>query len=186
MCIKFSELSRIISHALRHEPWLYELELDDKGWVPVEMLLASIRNLDEQWDNLQESDLAQMITSSAKVRHELRDGKIKALYGHSIPGKLLKTIQMPPEILYHGTSLNALLAIRDMGLLPMGRQYVHLSTTLDMAKQVSLRKNNHPILLTIGAEKAAKNGVVFYKGNNWVWLADQVPPEYIEILARRN
>ena len=26
-------LSRVVSHALRHEPWLYELELDEDGWV---------------------------------------------------------------------------------------------------------------------------------------------------------
>ena len=32
--IDHRELSKTISHALRHEPWLYELELDDEGWTP--------------------------------------------------------------------------------------------------------------------------------------------------------
>lgn len=27
------KLSRAVSHALRHEPWLYELELDGEGWT---------------------------------------------------------------------------------------------------------------------------------------------------------
>lgn len=38
-----SELSRVVSHALRHEPWLYELELDDAGWVSVDELLTAAR-----------------------------------------------------------------------------------------------------------------------------------------------
>jgi putative RNA 2'-phosphotransferase len=31
-------LGRVLSHALRHEPWLYELELDADGWVAVAAL----------------------------------------------------------------------------------------------------------------------------------------------------
>ena len=45
------ELSRAVSHALRHQPWLYELELDDEGWVQVgidhdtaQFAVASIRS----------------------------------------------------------------------------------------------------------------------------------------------
>lgn len=37
-------LSKTVSHALRHEPWLYELELDDEGWVAVSQLLESLRS----------------------------------------------------------------------------------------------------------------------------------------------
>jgi putative RNA 2'-phosphotransferase len=27
----WTELNKAVSHALRHEPWLYKLELDDEG-----------------------------------------------------------------------------------------------------------------------------------------------------------
>ena len=30
-----TQISRVVSHALRHEPWLYELELDAEGWTEV-------------------------------------------------------------------------------------------------------------------------------------------------------
>ena len=33
---------RAISHALRHEAWLYELELDEEGWADVGALLAAV------------------------------------------------------------------------------------------------------------------------------------------------
>lgn len=44
------DLSRAVSHALRHEPWLYELELDDEGWVPVEQLLTALREKGGDWE----------------------------------------------------------------------------------------------------------------------------------------
>src|SRR5579863_4804777 len=95
----FGSISRIASHALRHGPWLYELELDDEGWVPVEELLSALRAERLEWSALTESDLAEMISCSDKKRHELRDGKIRALYGHSVPGRLLKEPAKPPAIL---------------------------------------------------------------------------------------
>ena len=39
----FERLSKVISHALRHEPWLYELELDKSGWVLLDQLLQDLR-----------------------------------------------------------------------------------------------------------------------------------------------
>lgn len=36
MTVSPERLSRLVSHALRHEPWIYELELDDEGWVPID------------------------------------------------------------------------------------------------------------------------------------------------------
>ncbi|QDV51349.1 RNA 2'-phosphotransferase [Gimesia fumaroli] len=97
-------VSKATSHALRHEPWLYELELDDEGWTPVESLLASLRKERPEWAGLSRNDLVQMITRSSKQRHEILGGKVRALYGHTIAGKLKKTPATPPDVLFHGTS----------------------------------------------------------------------------------
>ncbi len=43
----YNRLSKTISHALRHEPWIYELELDSEGWVPVSQLLESLHSENE-------------------------------------------------------------------------------------------------------------------------------------------
>ncbi|WP_199179054.1 RNA 2'-phosphotransferase [Dyella sp. AD56] len=174
-------ISRAVSHALRHEPWLYELELDDEGWVPVGELLAALRaERPDEWQVLGESDLTEMISRSDKRRHELRDGKIRALYGHSVPGRLLKQPAEPPAVLYHGTSPEAVALIRSDGLRPMGRQYVHLSIDQDTAKQVGSRKSRTPILLLVNAGEAHASGVMFYRGNDLVWLADFVPSAFVE------
>ena len=88
--VDLGKLSRSVSHALRHEPWLYELELDDEGWASVESILVALRKEQPEWADLCEADLIRMIESSSKSRHEVKDGRIRAFYGHSIAGKLRK------------------------------------------------------------------------------------------------
>ncbi len=175
-----SDLSRVVSHALRHEPWLYELELDDAGWVSVDGLLAAVRVEKPTWASLSEADLAQMIEQSEKKRHELRDGKIRALYGHSVPHKLSKEAAQPPAVLYHGTAPATVALIKESGLRPMGRQYVHLSADTATAEQVGKRKAGKPVILSVRAGDAYRAGVPFYLGNDQVWLADMIGPEFID------
>lgn len=175
-----NDLSRVVSHALRHEPWLYELELDDAGWVPVDELLAAVRGEKPAWADLSEADLAQMIKQSEKKRHELHDGRIRALYGHSVPHKLSKEAAQPPAVLYHGTAPATVSLIREGGLRPMGRQYVHLSADTATADQVGKRKAGKPVILSVRADEAYLAGVPFYRGNDQVWLADMIGPEFID------
>ncbi len=174
----WTRLSKAVAYALRHAPWQYELELDDEGWVAVDDLLAGLRQ-QRQWQGVAEADLAEMIRQSDKQRYEMRDGRIRALYGHSLPGRLSKRPAVPPPLLYHGTTDRALPAIRREGLRPMRRQYVHLSADEPTALEVARRKAGRPVILTIRAEEAHAAGVRFYQGNDKVWLADALPAEFI-------
>ena len=36
--VNYTGLSKEISYVLRHAPWKYELEMDEEGWVLVELL----------------------------------------------------------------------------------------------------------------------------------------------------
>lgn len=174
-------ISRTLSHALRHEPWLYELELDAEGWTPVETVLAALRAERNDWQDLTADDLAELIATSTKRRHEMADGRVRALYGHSVPGKLARTPSTPLDRLYHGTSPQVLDAIRQTGLQPMARQYVHLSNNRADALEVGRRKHREPVLLLVNAAEAAKAGVAFYVGNEKVWLADRVPSAFLAL-----
>jgi putative RNA 2'-phosphotransferase len=180
MSLPMQQLSRVVSHALRHEPWLYELELDEHGWVSIELLLDSLRKEKPEWAPLEEADLIAMIERSEKKRHEIRGGRIRALYGHSVPGKLVKEAAEPPGLLYHGTSTELVEGINSEGLSPMFRQYVHLSVDVETARQVGIRKAESPVILTVRTHDAYRHGIKFYRGNDHVWLADWVPPKYID------
>lgn len=165
----------MLSHALRHEPWLYELELDDEGWTSLDAVLGALREEWAECRNLSRTDVKRMIESSSKRRHEVVGDRIRALYGHSVPGKLRRERRMPPAILFHGTSPEAAKVIMRDGLKPMSRHYVHLSIERAMALEVGQRKSKLPVLIEIDARRAHEAGVAFYEGNEKVWLADVVP-----------
>ncbi len=176
----YTKLSKEISYALRHAPWEYELELDENGWVDLQQLIESLRE-DKKWRNIGIEDITKALESSDKKRHEIKARKIRALYGHSIPQKIIKITKEPPEILYHGTARGFIEAIMTDGLLPKGRQYVHLSSDTGTAMQVGKRRDEEPVLLKIYAKRAWNEGVKFYHGNETIWLADSVDKKYIEI-----
>ncbi len=178
----YANLSRCMSHALRHEPWIYELELDDEGWASVEVLLESLRTQRQDWNELEVSDFERVIERSSKKRHEIRGNLIRALYGHSTPQKLRKTPATPPKILYHGTAPEMVTKILAEGLQPMERQYVHLSVDKGTAIEVGRRKSVSPVILVIDTKKSDECGTVFYEGNEKVWLADEIPPALINVL----
>ena len=175
-----SDLSRVVSHALRHEPWLYELELDEAGWVSVQSLVGALR-LERGWSSLTAGDVEAMVVGAGKQRHEIRGGRIRALYGHSLPGRIDRVPAAPPVELFHGTSLAAAEAIRVDGLQPMGRQFVHLSVDRDTARAVGARKAPEPVILAVAARQAVAAGVAFYAGSEKVWLADSVPARFVEV-----
>jgi putative RNA 2'-phosphotransferase len=178
--MNYRELSKEISYALRHAPWEYELELDPNGWVLIKQLIDSF-NLDRKWINLTLSDIEEMINKSEKKRHEIFDNKIRALYGHSTPNKIVLEKAEPPDVLYHGTARRFVDRINQEGLLPMGRQYVHLSVDFKTAQIVGKRRDSIPIILQINAKKASNEGVKFYNGNDNIWLSDTIGAKYIDI-----
>ena len=177
--MNYTKLSRTVALALRHKPLLFELELDGEGWVRVESLLSALREERREWAELVEGDLHEMIARASKQRYDMRDGKIRALYGHSLKNRLAKEPGQPPEVLYHGTPQSAIPTIRSEGLKPMSRQYVHLSADRETAVEVGRRRDPDAALLVVRAGEAHRNGVTFYRGNEIVWLADHVPPQFI-------
>lgn len=180
--INYLQLSKEISYALRHAPWEYELELDENGWVSVEQLLTALKE-NGQWESIRVEDLEHIIECSDKKRHELVDGRIRALYGHSIPKKIVKESAEPPVILFHGTARRFLESIENKGILPKGRQYVHLSNDIETALQVGKRHDDKPIIFKIDAKRAWDEGVKFYLGNDKVWLADSIPSKYTKVTS---
>lgn len=181
--LNYVRLSKTISHALRHAPQLYGLELDEAGWTPVEALLAGLRGHRRAWRNLTEADLRVIMARPGKKRFELHEGRIRALYGHSTEARIEKVPAIPPPRLYHGTAPRAAAIIMREGLKPMRRQYVHLSADRETAYEVGRRKAAKPTILVVDAVRAHAAGIDFYHGNEMIWLTNSIPPAFIRPLA---
>ena len=173
-------LSKLLSWALRHAPGEAGITLDDAGWTDVDALLAALAARGEHVDR---AALERIVETSDKRRFAFsEDGtRIRANQGHSVPVDLGLEATTPPERLYHGTVARFLEAIREEGLRRGERHHVHLSETVEMAAEVG-RRRGEPLVLSVAATAMAREGHVFYRSANGVWLVEAVPPQHLEVL----
>jgi putative RNA 2'-phosphotransferase len=178
---RLTHISKEISYALRHHPEEYGLTLDSEGFVEIDNLLAAVNAKHPGRRPVTETDIEEIVATSEKKRHEIVGTRIRALYGHSFKEKIVHEPAEPPCVLYHGTARRFLPSIFRQGLLPMKRQYVHLSADVPTALEVGRRRDAKPALLIVDAKRASASGIGFYRGNDDVWLADPIPPEYLTL-----
>ena len=172
-----NKISRFLSLVLRHDPNKIGIQLDEEGWIDVDRLLNQLKN---HGKNVDFDQLCEVVETNDKKRFAFNEDKtrIRANQGHSIKVDLQYEALQPPEYLYHGTVAKFMDAIKKNGLLKMSRHHVHLSESLETATKVGARRG-HPIILTVNSGEMAKEGYLFYKSDNGVWLTDTVPPEFI-------
>ena len=177
-----SEISRVLSHALRHAPSEYGLVLDPEGWAPLSEVLGALHRLGPKWEALDEVILHEVLEAAEKKRHQISSGRIRAVHGHSVPVRPAEKPVEPPAVLFHGTARDTVPVIRVAGILPMVRRYVHLAETVEQARDVGQRKDSSPMILAIDTGLAVSRGVSFYRSESGVWLSGPIPAAAVEIL----
>lgn len=163
-----------LSYLLRHNPGEFGVSLEKGGWASVESVLKGM--------GIDMTTLEDIFREDSKGRYSFNEDKTKcrANQGHSVNIDLDLESRIPPCILYHGTVEEVLAPIFESGLKKMQRHHVHLSETLDTAEQVAGRRRSRNVILEIDAEGMSKDGHLFYRSENGVWLTDSVPPKYLK------
>ena len=175
------DLSRTVSHALRHDPGAYGIALDSEGWVNVDVLLVAIGRSKKSLADATEQELRDILATSEKTRFEIQDGRVRARYGHSIERRIDHTpVDEPPALLFHGTAARNLASIEAKGLLPSGRQYVHLSGDRALAEKVG-RRHGDPIVFLVDTAVARSQGIRFFIVDDDVYLAESIPPSALTL-----
>lgn len=171
-----TEVSKFISLILRHKPEAIGISLDEHGWANVDELIAGIAGKYRfDMDMLEE-----IVRTDEKQRYSFNDDHslIRANQGHSIDVDVELEAMEPPKYLYHGTGKKYKNLIDSQGLIPKSRLYVHLSGDVPTALSVGERHGN-PHLYRIDSGRMHKDGFVFYRSKNGVWLTKHVPVEYL-------
>ena len=175
-----AETSKFLSFVLRHQPDAIGITLDLEGWADISALIAAAANDGKQLDR----DLIQaVVTTSDKKRFAIsEDGRrIRAVQGHSTESVDITYVEkVPPEFLYHGTATRFIESIRNQGLLPGSRQYVHLSQDEQTALAVGQR-HGKPVVLRIEALRMHEQGFKFSQAENGVWLTKTVSHLFIKL-----
>lgn len=173
------DISKLLSHVLRHAPDRLGITLDVGGWTDVEILIARARDAGFMLDR---ALLEIVVAESDKKRFTLSpDGaRIRAAQGHSVPVDLGLEPVPPPDVLFHGTARRNLPAILAEGVNPGQRLQVHLSPDVETAVAVG-RRHGVPVVLRVAAGRMREGGFYFFQADNGVWLTDFVPPAYLSV-----
>lgn len=177
------QVGRMIATLLRHDaPNLFTV--DPYGYIDIDALLSTMQR---QGFDITIDHIVEVVSKDAQKRFEIFRGKIRAKAGHSFPVLPTSDDTIPPEFLYHGTSVKAANQILETGILGMGKTYVHLASTIERARRVGLRKSNTPVILKIKAQSAHAYGVRFWKSgqiapDGEIFLSDAIPPRFIDLI----
>jgi putative RNA 2'-phosphotransferase len=171
------KISKKLSYVLRHQPQSIEINLDEQGWVAVQVLLDAFA---KHLFPLTLEELELVVAENNKKRFAFNEDKtqIRASQGHSIEVDLGYDPAQPPEFLFHGTATQFIDSIRAKGLVKQKRHHVHLSADEATALNVGAR-HGKPIVLKVKALEMYEKGIAFFISENGVWLTDHVPTEYV-------
>ena len=174
-----TRLSKFLSLLLRHKPEEIGITLDANGWADVDALIDGINRTGRY--TIDRQILEEIVRTDSKGRYAFHaDGtKIRANQGHSVQVDVELQACEPPEFLWHGTAQRFGDAIRAEGLKTMSRLYVHLSPDEETARKVGIR-HGKLLLLRVRSGEMARQGYVFYRSANGVWLTKTVPPAFLE------
>lgn len=176
-------LGRFLALVLRHKPESIGISLDPAGFVEVEALARAIAT-QPGWSSVTADSIRAATQKDAK-RYEISGDRVRARYGHSVPISAPGKAIVPPEWLYHGTAPGALEALRQQGLQPQGRQFVHLSVTRQDALSIGQRHSPDAVVVTVQARGAHDTGILFYLATPTVYLVREVPPMFLRVPSER-
>ncbi|WP_199322606.1 MULTISPECIES: RNA 2'-phosphotransferase [Calothrix] len=180
MTNRLIKISKFLSKYLRHQPESLGIKLESGGWVNVqELLLACAKH---QFP-ITLRELQEVVANNDKKRFSFDSTgtMIRANQGHSVEVDLQLEPVTPPNVLYHGTGHKSVESIMQTGIAKMLRHHVHLSANIATAKTVGAR-HGRPVVFAIDAASMYQAGYQFYCSDNGVWLVDNVPPEYLQII----
>ena len=167
----FTYHSKRLAYLLRHSKLP-----NHKGWIKVDVVQNEL--------GVSLLDIQKIVHEDTKGRFEFSEDKssVRALYGHSIDVNLGLEPTTPPPVLYHGTAEKYIDSIMKEGLRPRKRNFVHLSETIDMAKQVGTRHGSL-VVLSIDIEAMIRTGYKFYKAQNGIWLTGDILPKFLKVVC---
>lgn len=173
--------SKFLSKYLRHEPEALGLVLQPGGWVQVDDLLAACTKHNMR---ISREQLNTVVAENNKQRFSFDESgvRIRANQGHSTEVDLELQPVEPPPILYHGTAVKNVDSIQRSGLTKHARHHVHLSRDTATAHNVGSR-HGKPIIFEVNAAAITSAGYCFYCSENGVWLTDEVPSEFLKVVA---
>ena len=175
-------ITRSLAYMLRHQPEQFDLQLDEYGWADLDEVVRALH--ERLGEEVSSEDVMDAISAGDRQRYEIDAGRIRALYGHSIPVKPGEPVR-PPEHLYLGLSRRDADRAERNGLRPGRRQFLHLALSREDALESAQRNFEDCVLMEIQALDAWEDGISFYD-RRALFLSDPVPPQHLVRMEPRS
>lgn len=159
-------LRKRITAILRHnKKWL-----NSRGWISI-YRLAQIMNVSIR-------KVRELVKTDAE-RYEYVDkyNKVRVKRGHTNGVRIEGSFCEPPEIMYYGVKMSKLGSVLEHGSKGM----VHLVDVRKYARN-GIERNNS-VILSVKSGKMYRDGFTFCKSIYDEWYVDNIPAEYIYLIA---
>jgi putative RNA 2'-phosphotransferase len=173
-------LGKTLAGALRHFPEKFNLTMDPRGWVDIQQFVNAVKSRQRRFKWLRAYHVVALIKTDPKGRYQYKDGYIRATYGHTIDVDLDFPTDETPDKLYYPATEEEADFLKEGGLRPSDRMYVHLSTTLESAVEAGKVRSPRPVVFEIDAKKASEDGIKIMHAAPTIFITKEIPPEYIK------
>lgn len=168
---KEKALARMLSYVLGVAPHEFGLLPDEDGWIKVKELVKALGQ-EDGWRFVRESILRDLAIRVAPGAIELDEGRIRSK--ERTPPSPEYSADPPPH-LYLGVRSRAWPAFKRRGLETNQSGPVMLATDPELALKLGSRRGPDPLLVTIQAQEAMDQGVVFSAWGEKLFICDWVP-----------
>ena len=108
--------------------------------------------------HVEDEDVEAAIAASDRQRYEIKDDKIRALYGHSFPIDPGEPTE-PPDELFIGVGSRDAARAEEKGLRSGRRAFLHLARTEEEAREAGRRAAREYAVITVFAGEAFDEGI---------------------------
>jgi len=179
---ELSSLSRIMAGALRHFPEKLGVIMDGHGWVEIQDLIEAIGTSRSGFSWLRKKHIEGLVDTDPRERYQIDGGMLRATYGHTIDVDLSDLPEAKINEFYYPVSEEEADMVLEGGLHPVDRKKVHLSGSIEKAREAGKVRIEDPIILIIDGKKAKKDGFKIYHAGTDVYITDSVDAKYISNL----
>ncbi len=177
---QLENLAKILTFILCHRPDEFGLVLDPEGFVAIKQLLQAL-NPEPGWGFVRRHHLEQVAGLLHPPRFEVTANRIRGLV--PAPANLRRPGETPPSLLYAAIPPKAHERVFESGLRVLQGQEFLLADTPEQAVKLGRRRSPEPVLVTVQAERAARAGVAFQGYGEGLYLALDIPREFVQLAS---
>jgi putative RNA 2'-phosphotransferase len=173
-------LAKMLAYLLGRRPDEFGLVLEEGGWVGVKKLLQALHE-EQGFSRARREDLERLAALISSPPLEISGERVRSLAPP--PPELRRDLtEPPPSLLYLAIPPKIHPLVWEGGLKPGGGRELVLARTPEVALRLGKRRDNHPLLVTVAAQAAAKGGISFQAyGEELFLVAGAIPREFLQL-----